>query len=586
MFGSTRHSEHAMFKKVSRDHNNGRYLGFVKPSECRMAGEIIACLRLIRLKPTLQAVTTSAEFLTLKRHRDLAMVLSKETVWNFLFAIARAFYPIMRIVRLADCRTPGMDKLKYYILQADRILKEELPKIDIAYASLASTYKAVMTDDSIYEIGDIVLPQRKLKMADNDIDDEDEYAEGDADSDDNDSIDNEDGDEDNVDLPTSDDISLDDDEGVTFAGRILGLWKQRRPKLLHDYARVGYILSPHPVIMKHSRDNMSMEDKEATKRLITKLFIPVNVVGEDRISLQAKLIHQFWKEYGMSNFCVMLCLCQILTFYVCIDDFKNKTGIYEEAHIWVTAANVDVPAYQWHKFYSNPEQTVLGRLACRVTSKILGIGSAERSWKKLKCVLSGNRSNMRSEVAKKQAAIAGIHAQENNKQDKAEKAKAGLLWDDDDFKTLKMDALCLPLDVAPPEEVQRRTTRVFCAWIENWEKEKIKGNGDPVLEQRFKNKYCGLSWIDPDQPRRKKNVLTAHPDFVSLEKGDRGKKSYELLACLPGYDDNVANEDQMDKWEVWYRETTIECIKEYYNKNKHLGVVVYEKGSIDSDYGE
>ncbi len=167
----------------------------------------------------------------------------------------------------------------------------------------------------------------------------------------------------------------------------------------------------------------------------------------------------------MTNICVLLCLCQILTFYFCTDDFKNKTGIYEEAPIWVTSANVDVPAYQWQKFYSNPEQTVLGRLACCVTSKILGIGSAERSWKKLKCVLSGNCSNMQSEVAKKQAAIAGIHVQENNKQDKAEKAKAGVLWDDKDFKTLKMDALCLLLDVAPHKEVQRRITRGFCAWI-------------------------------------------------------------------------------------------------------------------------
>ncbi len=93
------------------------------------------------------------------------MVLSKETVWNYLFAIARAFYPIMRIVCLADCCTPGMDKLKYCFLQADCVLKEQLPKIDIAYASLASNYKSVMTDDSIYKIGDIVLPQRKLKIA-------------------------------------------------------------------------------------------------------------------------------------------------------------------------------------------------------------------------------------------------------------------------------------------------------------------------------------------------------------------------------------------------------------------------------------
>ncbi len=73
-------------------------------------------------------------------------------------------------------------------------------------------------------------------MTDNEIDDKDEYAEGDTDADDDGSIDNEDVDEDNVDLPKSDDMSLNDDEGVTFEGRILGLWKQSQPKLLHDYA--------------------------------------------------------------------------------------------------------------------------------------------------------------------------------------------------------------------------------------------------------------------------------------------------------------------------------------------------------------
>ncbi len=53
-----------------------------------------------------------------------------------------------------------------------------------------------------------------------------------------------------------------------------------------------------------------------------------------------------------------------------------------------------------------------------------------------------------------------------------------------------------------------------------------------------------------DQPCRKKQVLTAHPEFVSLEKIDQGHKSYDLLACLLRYDNNVANEDQMDKLEV------------------------------------
>jgi len=322
VFGSTRHSEHSMFKKVSRQHNHGRYLGFVKPSECRMAGEIIACLRLIRLKPTLQAVTTSAEFLALRRHKDLAMVLSKETVWDYLFAIARAFYPLMRIVRLADCREPAMDKLKYYVLQADRVLKEQLPKIDIAHSALASNYKSIMTDDTIYEIGDVILPKKKFgksEKSNEDDDVEDEYTDDDEDEEEDGFSDDEDrsnGEDDNVGL-LSDDISINDNEGVTFAGRILSLWKQRRPKLLHDYARVGYLLSPHPVIMMHAKQNMALEDKEAVKRLITKLFIPTSTVGEARVTLQAKLIHQFWKEYGMCDCLHLFWSFLFLTFHFC-----------------------------------------------------------------------------------------------------------------------------------------------------------------------------------------------------------------------------------------------------------------------------
>ena len=35
IFGSTRHATTSMFKKYSKQHNRGRSLGFIKPSECR-----------------------------------------------------------------------------------------------------------------------------------------------------------------------------------------------------------------------------------------------------------------------------------------------------------------------------------------------------------------------------------------------------------------------------------------------------------------------------------------------------------------------------------------------------------------------
>ncbi len=44
IWGSVCHKPSAMFKKYLREHNNGIPLGFIKPSECRMAGEHIALL--------------------------------------------------------------------------------------------------------------------------------------------------------------------------------------------------------------------------------------------------------------------------------------------------------------------------------------------------------------------------------------------------------------------------------------------------------------------------------------------------------------------------------------------------------------
>ncbi len=44
----------AIFKEHSRKHNGGVNLGFIKPSECHMAGEHIALLRLLRLKEALK----------------------------------------------------------------------------------------------------------------------------------------------------------------------------------------------------------------------------------------------------------------------------------------------------------------------------------------------------------------------------------------------------------------------------------------------------------------------------------------------------------------------------------------------------
>jgi hypothetical protein len=54
IWGGVRHVPSAIFKEHSRKHNGGVNLGFIKPSECRMAGEHIALLLLLRLKDALK----------------------------------------------------------------------------------------------------------------------------------------------------------------------------------------------------------------------------------------------------------------------------------------------------------------------------------------------------------------------------------------------------------------------------------------------------------------------------------------------------------------------------------------------------
>jgi hypothetical protein len=55
---------------------------------------------------------------------------------------------------------------------------------------------------------------------------------------------------------------------------------------------------------------------------------------------------------------------------------------------------------------------------------------------------------------------------------------------------------------------------------------------------------------------------------------------------------DVGHEDQEDKdsWDTWFLhdESTYSCIRDYYDTEdgKNEGVVIYDEGSIDSDYGE
>jgi hypothetical protein len=101
-----------------------------------------------------------------------------------------------------------------------------------------------------------------------------------------------------------------------------------------------------------------------------------------------------------------------------------------------------VMAYRRHKKYSLPVTKVLGKLACLVISTILGIGTAERNWKQVKAVKSGQQVNTTIGKTTKQVLIYAQYQQAKAQGQMKNRATAGKLWEDEDFASMKMDEYC------------------------------------------------------------------------------------------------------------------------------------------------
>jgi hypothetical protein len=165
---------------------------------------------------------------------------------------------------------------------------------------------------------------------------------------------------------------------------VMRLWIKRRPKLIHNYSLVGYLLSPNSTIMAHAVEHKTINHDQTAERLFTKLILNPNLVGIKRNNERVNLIDTFMEEYG---------------------DFTNKCGMFACNNIWIMATDENAKAYQWHYKYSLPTTKVLGKLACLVLLKILGIGTAKRNWKQVKAIKSSQRVKTGINKMKKQVLI-------------------------------------------------------------------------------------------------------------------------------------------------------------------------------------
>ena len=76
-----------------------------------MADEQIALLCLLRLHNALKATVTSKEFMDLKVFKGASDIILCDDFWKYFFMMCHDLYAPMRALRLAEKKSPAMDKL-------------------------------------------------------------------------------------------------------------------------------------------------------------------------------------------------------------------------------------------------------------------------------------------------------------------------------------------------------------------------------------------------------------------------------------------------------------------------------------------
>ncbi len=115
-------------------------------------------------------------------------------------------------------------------------------------------------------------------------------------------------------------------------------------------------------------------------------------------------------------------------------EFK-MTGCYAILHgQFCTPDVLEGRSHIWHETYSLQYTKVLGFVACRVTSKRLGIGSGEHAWSDVKQIKDGKRSNLSGDSLENRAILFTLAHLEEARLFCTDKGSNGDMFGDDDIR--------------------------------------------------------------------------------------------------------------------------------------------------------
>ena len=241
---------------------------------------------------------------------------------------------------------------------------------------------------------------------------------------------------------------------MSFGRQVIWHWSKRKQHIEHDYAIVGWALCVMEDVRKDVLERLTGAHRDAIERVVSQLHLPPCPNSNPAVSAMSlhEIIDTFWNEFKA---------------------FQNHTDPYHDPCHWASFDVTSGNLYLWHEKYSILYTSVLGYVACCVTSKLCGIGPAERSWGGVKQVKDGKQSHLSGESTEKRSILFVFSkiAQARIECDRMEKIDAvgghQMFGDDDMNFDLQLEKFGIDTGALKVREVQR----VFRAWVEDWEEE-------------------------------------------------------------------------------------------------------------------
>ncbi len=185
-----------------------------------------------------------------------------------------------------------------------------------------------------------------------------------------------------------------------------------------------------------------MDYIEAMDRVLDKLYFDLDDEQRDLNKIT------FWKEYQL---------------------FQDKKRPFDRSFIWNDEEVIKGNSWSWYKLCPYQQTTVLGYVACHVTSKILKIGAAERSWGVTKNLKIGKQGALFSEMMRKQSLIVCQASMNASRTMKHDMESSGTLWTEEDFNhnyTNQEDNLASEASAVVKKQSKTPTKEIWHAWPE------------------------------------------------------------------------------------------------------------------------